>query len=152
MQLANVLAPDRIAIDTVASSKKTLLEKASELLAAGGGAAASRAIFESLCQRERLGSTGLGHGVAIPHGRVDGQEDVVGALIRLQKPINFDAPDNQPVDVFFALVVPQECTDTHLRLLAEVAEAFSDDERRKAIRSAADSQTILTALTEQKVD
>lgn len=152
MQLANVLASDRIAIDTAASSKKTLLEKASELLARGGDAGVSRAIFESLCQRERLGSTGLGHGVAIPHGRVEGQSDVVGALIRLQKPISFDAPDNEPVDLFFALVVPLECTDTHLRLLAEVAEAFGDDERRRAIREAADGQAVLTALTRDKVD
>ena len=152
MQLANVLAPDRIAIDTAASSKKTLLEKASELLAAGGGTSVSRAIFESLCQRERLGSTGLGHGVAIPHGRVEGQADVVGALIRLQKPIQFDAPDNEPVDLFFALVVPQECTDTHLRLLAEVAEAFSNDQRRRAIREAGDSKAVLEALTEPAGD
>src|SRR5699024_9924119 len=120
MQLVDVLSAERIAVDISASSKKSLLEKVARLLAAAPGSASTRDIFDSLCQRERLGSTGLGHGVAIPHGRVDNQNDVSGAMVRLKNPIDFDAPDHEKVDLFFALAVPEQCTDTHLRLLAEM--------------------------------
>lgn len=146
MHLSDVLDVDRIAVDISVSSKKSLLEKAASLLAAGPASADSRDIFESLCQRERLGSTGLGHGVAIPHGRVGGQESVSGAVIRLQKAIDFDAPDSEKVDLFFALAVPDRCTDVHLRLLAEIAELLGSDEQRKAIREARDPDQLLKLL------
>src|SRR5690625_3069661 len=100
MQLVDVLAADRIAVDISVTSKKTLLEKLSALLATAPGSAPSRTIFDSLCQRERLGSTGLGHGVAIPHGRVDSQQEVAGAMVRLRQPIDFNAPDSHKVDLF----------------------------------------------------
>jgi len=147
MQLSDVLAADRISIDSSASSKKILLEKASKLLAAPSDGAHARAIFESLCQRERLGSTGLGHGVAIPHGRPDEQDEVIGALIRLTKGIGFDAPDSEPVDLFFALVVPSECTNTHIKLLSEIAEIFADEKRRASLRAASTPQEILEELS-----
>lgn len=136
MELSDVLAPERVVVDVTASSKKSLLEKASELLAQAAGSADSREIFESLCQRERLGSTGLGHGVAIPHGRVSEQKTVAGALIRLQRGIDFDGPDSERVDLFFALAVPSECTDAHLKLLASIAERFGDHAQREAFRKA----------------
>jgi nitrogen PTS system EIIA component len=136
MQLSDVLAPDRIAVDVAVSSKKSLLEKAAELLASAPDSADSREIFESLCQRERLGSTGLGHGVAIPHGRVSGQAGVAAALIRLRTPIDFDAPDQDRVDLFFALTVPDQCSDVYLRLLADVAERLGDAGQRDRIRHA----------------
>lgn len=146
MQLTDVLAIDRVSVKSSASSKKTLLEKASELLASPSTSAPARAIFESLCQRERLGSTGLGHGVAIPHGRLAEQTEVTGALIRLSRGISFDAPDSEPVDLFFALAVPAQCTDAHIRLLSEVAEIFADETRREALRKATTPQEILTEL------
>lgn len=148
MELAEILAPDRVAVDNTASSKKSLLEKAAKLLAQAPDAAPERDIFESLCQRERLGSTGLGHGVAIPHGRVDQQKSVTGALIRLQKGIDFDSPDSEPVDLFFALIVPSECTDAHLKLLAGIAERFGDAGQRERFRQA-ESASDLLKLIEQ---
>ncbi|HEY7905971.1 MAG TPA: PTS sugar transporter subunit IIA [Wenzhouxiangella sp.] len=146
MQLADVLTADRIRLDVTASSKKTLLEKVAALLAKDANSAAERDIFESLCQRERLGSTGLGFGVAIPHGRNQGQQDIVGALIRLKKPIDFDAPDQQKVDLFFALAIPEECSDAHLKLLANLAEFFKDPDQLDSVRVAESPETLLTLM------
>lgn len=143
MQLADVLDVDRIAVDISVSSKKSLLEKAASLLAAAPDSADSRDIFESLCQRERLGSTGLGHGVAIPHGRVCGQQTVAAALIRLHSGIDFDAPDSEKVDLFFALAVPDKCTDVHLRLLADIAERLGSERQRAAIRETSEPEKLL---------
>ena len=147
MQLADVLDLDRIVVDVSASSKKSLLEKASQLLASAPSGADAREIFESLCQRERLGSTGLGHGVAIPHGRVNGQDGVTAALIRLRNPIDFDAPDQEKVDVFFALAVPDQCSDVYLRLLADVAERLGDAEQRQRLRAAERGEDLLSLFT-----
>lgn len=152
MQLADVLAVDRIAIDLSVSSKKSLLEKASELLASAADGADSRQIFESLCQRERLGSTGLGHGVAIPHGRVNGQNGVAAALIRLRTPIDFDAPDQDRVDLFFALAVPDQCSDVYLRLLADIAERLGDARQRERLRSAEQADELLKLFAEAEGD
>ena len=136
MELADILTPERVVVDVTASSKKSLLEKAAQLLANAADSADARDIFESLCQRERLGSTGLGNGVAIPHGRVQDQASVAGALIRLQRGIDFDSPDSEKVDLFFALAVPSECTDAHLKLLASIAQRFGDSNQREAFRTA----------------
>jgi len=152
MQLADVLAVDRIAIDLSVSSKKSLLEKASELLASAPEGADARQIFESLCQRERLGSTGLGHGVAIPHGRVSGQDGVVAAMIRLRTPIDFDAPDQDRVDLFFALAVPDQCSDVYLRLLADIAERLGDARQREHLRSAEQADEMLKLFSEAEGD
>ncbi|HLS05736.1 MAG TPA: PTS sugar transporter subunit IIA [Wenzhouxiangella sp.] len=151
MQLVDVLAADRIAVDISVTSKKTLLEKLSALLATAPGSAPSRTIFDSLCQRERLGSTGLGHGVAIPHGRVDEQKEVAGAMVRLKQPIDFNAPDSHKVDLFFALAVPQRCTDAHLRLLAEMAQLLGQQEQRTMLREASDADDLLRLLTADPV-
>ncbi len=148
MELADILATDRIAINVVVSSKKTLLEKAAELLGAADQGGHARDVFDSLCQRERLGSTGLGHGVAIPHGRVHGQSSVAGALIRLSTPIEFDAPDDERVDLFFALAVPAECTDVHLRLLASVAERFGNEECRRCLRAADSAEEVMKIISD----
>ncbi len=136
MELSDILSVERVAVGVSVSSKKSLLEKVSELLALAPDAAPAREIFESLCQRERLGSTGLGKGVAIPHGRVAGQTEVSGAVLRLLRPIEFDSPDGEKVDLFFALAVPEQCTDEHLRLLARIAARFGNEAERKALRTA----------------
>jgi nitrogen PTS system EIIA component len=143
MQLADVLDADRIALDLSVSSKKSLLEKASRLLASAPEGGDAREIFESLCQRERLGSTGLGHGVAIPHGRVAGQGEVTAALIRLLTPIEFDAPDQEKVDLFFAMAVPDRCSDVYLRLLADMAERLGNAEQRDRIRESESADDLL---------
>jgi PTS system nitrogen regulatory IIA component len=151
MELVDILSSDRIAVDLVVSSKKNLLEKAAELLAAADHGGHTRDIFDSLCQRERLGSTGLGHGVAIPHGRVAGQGSVSGSLIRLASPIEFDAPDDERVDLFFALAVPADCTDVHLRLLASVAERFGNENCRRRLRAAASAEEIMNIISDPPV-
>ena len=86
----------------------------------------SAAVFDSLIGRERLGSTGLGHGVALPHGRVNQAEHAIGAFLKLDKGVDFDALDRQPVDLIFGLLVPDHYTDEHLKILAHLAEMFSD--------------------------
>ncbi|MGY6629578.1 MAG: PTS sugar transporter subunit IIA [Wenzhouxiangella sp.] len=146
MQLTDVLSADRIAVGLSVSSKKSLLEKAAELLASADDTADAREVFESLCQRERLGSTGLGHGVAIPHGRVSGQAGVSAAMIRLATPIDFDAPDSEKVDLFFALSVPEQCSDVYLRLLAEMAERLGNANHRDGLRTAASGEDVLKLL------
>ncbi len=148
MQLADVLDADRIVLDLSVSSKKSLLEKASSLLASAPEGGDAREIFESLCQRERLGSTGLGHGVAIPHGRVAGQAEVTAALIRLLTPIEFDAPDQQKVDLFFAMAVPDRCSDVYLRLLADMAERLGDAEQRDRIRQSGSPEALLKLFSD----
>ncbi|MCC5864759.1 MAG: PTS sugar transporter subunit IIA [Wenzhouxiangella sp.] len=147
MQLADVLDIDRIAVDVAVSSKKSQREKPPPLLAAAPPGGDAREIFESLCQRERLGSTGLGHGVAIPHGRVSGQSAVTAALIRLRHPIDFDAPDQEKVDVFVALAVPDQCSDVYLRLLADLAERLGDADQRLRLRSAERGEDLLNLFT-----
>lgn len=147
MLLADLLSPDRVVLDQSLSSKKAVLERAAELLALNDGAASDRDIFDALCQRERLGSTGLGHGVAIPHCRVE-QSVATGALIRLKRPIDFDGPDAEDVDLFFALAVPAQCSEVHLRLLASIAELFGDPDRRERLRQVNDYAELEIQLSE----
>ena len=147
MQLADLLSSERVVLDQTLASKKSVLERAAHLLAQGDDAAAGRDIFEALCQRERLGSTGLGHGVAIPHCRVE-QPGATGAFVRLKRPIDFDGPDAEDVDLFFALAVPARCSDYHLRLLAAIAELFSDPGRRRQMRDAEDFAELEVVLRE----
>ncbi len=99
-------------------------------------------IFDSLFAREKLGSTGLGHGVAIPHGRIKGLRDTAGVFARLRSPIPFDAPDGEPVSLMFVLLVPEQATDLHLQILAELAHAFSDHQLRESLKACADSATL----------
>lgn len=146
MPLADLLSPDRVALDQNLASKKSVLEKAARLLSADDQSADGRDIFQALCQRERLGSTGLGHGVAIPHCRVE-QAGMSGAFIRLNRPIEFDSPDASHVDLFFALAVPSQCSDAHLKVLASIAELFSDAEQRERLRDAGDYRRLAEILS-----
>ena len=148
MQLSDVLTPDRIHLDCTVSSKKTLLERMASILATHSESADEREIFESLCQRERLGSTGLGDGVAIPHGRNSQQKEIIGAIIRLKKPIDFDSPDHQPVDLFFALAIPNDCSDAHLKLLANIAEFFKDGDCRDILRETVDAERVIELMSD----
>jgi PTS system nitrogen regulatory IIA component len=99
-------------------------------------------VFDSLFARERLGSTGLGHGVAIPHGRIKGLKDALGAFLRLGAPVPFDAPDGKPVNLVFALLVPEQATERHLQVLSELAQMFSDRPLRDAMSAAADPASL----------
>lgn len=126
MQPADLLTPGRVVCATGVASKKRALEQLSALLASGEPSLTPTQIFDSLLARERLGSTGLGRGVAIPHGRMKQGEQAVGAFVKLHQGIDFDAADRQPVDMLFALLVPEQATDEHLQLLAQLARMFSD--------------------------
>ena len=152
MLISDLLNPESIRFDVHSSSKKRLLEIISEQLARNNDNLSSREIFESLCARERLGSTGLGKGVAIPHGRVKGNRSIQASFIRLKKPLPFDSIDGEPVDLLFAMTVPENCSEEHLKLLAQVAELFSDPQLLKALREAGDTTTLLELLSSSRPD
>lgn len=141
-----LLAPDRVVCNASCGSKKRALELLSALLAKAGGGLSEREIFESLLGRERLGSTGLGHGIAIPHGRVAGIEHATGAFLTLDSGIDFDSPDGEPVSMLFSLLVPEACSEDHLKILATLAEMFSDAELRNRLREQSTDQSLLDAL------
>jgi PTS system nitrogen regulatory IIA component len=144
---SDLLSPGRILAGVRINSRKRLLELISETLANKNKELNSREIFESLCVREQLGSTGLGNGVAIPHGRISGTRDVEALFLRLLKPLPFDADDGKPVDLIFALAVPKNCTEDHSKLLSSIANRFSDPELLERLRNAADANEIWQLLS-----
>lgn len=127
--IARLLPAENVLLDLDVSSKKRVFERAG-LLFENNQTIARSQVFDSLFQREKLGSTGLGQGIAIPHGRIKGLREAVGAVIRMREPIPFDAPDGQPVTLIFVLLVPERATDLHLQILSELAQMFSDREFR----------------------
>jgi PTS system nitrogen regulatory IIA component len=129
-----------------AGSKKRALEKISEILSDNIPTHSQEQIFERLINRERLGSTGLGSGVALPHCRLDDIEAPVGILVTLLGGIDYDSPDNEPVDILFGLIVPAESTEEHLQLLAQLAEFFSDPNHCEQIRSAKSTPELLNII------
>jgi PTS system nitrogen regulatory IIA component len=140
--LTNLLSTDQVLLDLEASSKKRVFEQAGMLFENRLGLARS-IIFDSLFAREKLGSTGLGQGVAIPHGRIKGLKQAVGAFLRLATPVPFDSPDGRPVDLLFVLLVPEQATEQHLQILSELAQNFSDRAFREKLHAAADAATIV---------
>lgn len=146
MKLNAILSADRVVSGVSVTSKKKALEELSKLLAKGTGALSATDIFNGLTAREKLGSTGLGHGVAIPHGRMAGVNDSVGAFLRLRHPVDYEAHDGQPVDLVFGLVVPVAATEAHLKHLAAIAEKFSDEAFCKSVRAAADDSALHALL------
>jgi PTS system nitrogen regulatory IIA component len=123
--LSKLLPLSNVALDLDATSKKRVFEQAG-LTFENNQHIPSSEVFDSLFAREKLGSTGLGQGVAIPHGRIKGIRDAVGAFMRLTTPVPFDAPDGKPVNLVFVLLVPERATDLHLQILSELAQLFSD--------------------------
>jgi nitrogen PTS system EIIA component len=148
MPLSEFLAQDRIAVLTDAGGRDAVIDAAARLLAdapdAPPGAIAT--IADSLRQRERLGSTAIGHGVAIPHGRNAIFERTRAAFLRVQPAVDFAAADGQPVDLVLAMSVPAHFTQQHLQLLSEIAERFADPGLRTALREAADADALRRAL------
>lgn len=133
--LTNLLTADQVLLDLDASSKKRVFEQAGMLFEARLGLARS-IIFDSLFAREKLGSTGLGQGVAIPHGRIKGLKEAAGAFMRLATPVPFDSPDGRAVDLLFVLLVPEQATEEHLQILSELAQRFSDRAFREKLQTA----------------
>lgn len=147
MQIAKILKSDRIACQQDSSSKKRALESLSKLLASNLPGFTDGEIFDSLIGRERLGSTGLGKGVALPHGRMKGLDTPTAALLTLANGIDYDAIDNQPVDLLFALLVPEESTDEHLKILARLAEMFSNADFCTRLRKNTSSEECLDQIS-----
>lgn len=136
MNVADILTPHRVRLDVDATSKKRVLEEVAAIVADADTSLSSRSVFDCLVTRERLGSTGLGHGVAIPHGRLAGLEHTIACFVKMRAAVDFDAPDGQPVDMVFALLVPEESTEEHLQILARIAEFFGSPASREALRAA----------------
>lgn len=148
MHIGEFVTPDRIAYRLRAASKKRALELVSGLIASGDGTPTETEVFDCLIARERLGSTGLGHGIAIPHGRLKSLRRVTGAFVRLDKGVDFDTVDGEPVDMICALVVPPEAVESHLQVLAALANLFSRAEVRERLRRAASASELYAVLTE----
>lgn len=124
-------------------SKKRLLEVLGKLLASADPALSQDTVFGHLLERERLGSTGLGHGIALPHARMKEVHEAIGAFVQLQSGVGFDAIDDRPVDLAFAMLVPESASETHLQLLSQLATMFSDATLRERLRCAESTEEIL---------
>jgi len=133
-RLAAILPASNVLVNVDASSKKRVFEHAG-LLFENQHALARGVVTDNLFARERLGSTGLGHGVAIPHGRIKGLKNPLAAVLRVQQPIPFDAPDDEPVGLLIVLLVPEAATQRHLEILSEIAEMLSDRDLRERLKS-----------------
>ena len=144
--VAKLLPPSNILLDLDVTSKKRMFEQAGLLFENNQGVARSL-VFDSLFARERLGSTGLGQGLAIPHGRIKGLKEAVGAFVRLAQPVPFDAPDGKPVNLVFLLLVPEQATEQHLRVLSELAQMLSDRELREKLSTGTDAGTLHQHIT-----
>lgn len=149
--ISKLLLPGNILLDTESTSKKRVFERVG-LLFENSHQIARSLVFDSLFAREKLGSTGLGQGVAIPHGRVKNLREGVAAFVKTQNPIPFDSPDGQPVNLIFVLLVPERATDAHLQLLAELAQMFSDKTFREQLQNSNDAGAIHQLFTNWKAD
>jgi PTS system nitrogen regulatory IIA component len=147
IHLSEVLTTDQIWLDVELPSKKKTLERLSEYFEAAQVGLPAADVFVQLSEREKLGSTGLGHGVALPHCRMEQCQKPIAIALRLAQPIAFDAVDNKPIDLVFALIVPGTADRQHLELLAQVAKRFGDASRRDALRSATSADLFLTELS-----
>jgi PTS system nitrogen regulatory IIA component len=144
--LPQILPPENVILDLQASSKKRALEQIALLFENNQGFERA-SVFDSLFARERLGSTGLGHGVAVPHGRIKQITQPAAAFVRLAEPVAFDAPDGKPVDLLLVIVVPEAASQQHLDILAEVAQKLSDETVRNTLRTQTDVSRIHELLT-----
>jgi PTS system nitrogen regulatory IIA component len=142
--ITKLLPVSNVVLDLDVGSKKRVFEQAG-ILFENNHSVGRSLVFDSLFARERLGSTGLGQGIAIPHGRIKGLREALGALVRVAQPIPFDAPDGKPVRLIFVLLVPEKATDAHLQILSELAQMFSDRTFRECLL-AADSPAAAHAL------
>lgn len=147
--LAKILPAENVALDLEVSSKKRAFEQAGLLFENNCGIARST-VSDNLFARERLGSTGLGHGVAVPHGRVKGLKAPLAAFVRLAEPIPFESPDGEPVSLLVFLLIPDNVTQQHLEILSEIAEMFSSDEFRTKLTSDPDPVSVYARIVAWK--
>lgn len=140
-RLAAILPAGNVQVDVEATSKKRVFEQAG-LLFENRHSIARATVSDNLFARERLGSTGLGHGVAIPHGRIKGLKNPLAGVLRVQQAIPFDAPDDGPVSLLIFLLVPEAATQRHLEILSEIAEMLSDRPLRERLKTEPDAATV----------
>ncbi len=148
IHIADTISPQRIDFSARATSKKCALERLSSLVANDEDSLQATEVFDSLVARERLGSTGIGHGVAIPHGRIGNLDHAVSAFVRLEEGVDFDAIDKEPVAYLFALLVPKNSNDEHLALLSQLAKMFSNPAMRERFRLASSSEELYELLSQ----
>lgn len=146
-RFAAILTLDHVVIDVPATSKKRAFESVGLLFERLNGITRAE-VTDNLFARERLGSTGLGHGVGIPHGRIKGLSKPLAAVLRLQQPVVFDAPDDEPVSLLFFLLVPEAATQEHLDILAQVAEMLSSKTLRETLNTANTAQELYTLIAQ----
>jgi len=146
MRLIDCLQPETVVNSLSAQSKKKALELMSEFASAKLSHLKKKDIFEALIARERLGTTALGHGIAIPHCRIPEVTDPVAIFAKLEKPIDYDAPDEIPIDILITLLIPEESTQEHLQLLADIAKIFSQKNNLEHVRKAKDDQSLYNTL------
>lgn len=147
MQLSEIINVNHIKNNVDIKSKKRALEELSHLLAQDQNQLDFSDIFDSLISRERLGATGVGYGIAIPHCRIKNCHEITGAYIQLSEGVDFNTSDNQPVNILFALIVPEESTDEHLQVLAFLASMFSDEKIRDQLRQSTTAEETYQLLT-----
>ena len=147
MDIQAIVSLDRTECAVQCNSKKRILEIIADIAAKHNDNIDQATVLNSLMTRERMGSTGIGNGIALPHGRLAGLDKVIAIVVTSTPAINFDALDEKPVDIFFALLVPEEQTEGHLQTLATVAGKLSDKETIKTIRRATTSDEIISALS-----
>ncbi len=147
MDLSDLLNKDAVVACLKAKSKKQAIQELSTKAAALTGLS-EREIFDTLLQRERLGSTGVGHGIAIPHGKLTRLDRLVGVFAKLAKPVDFDSLDDEPVDLVFLLLAPESAGADHLKALARIARQLRDADVTKAVRASSDADEIYGFLTQ----
>lgn len=145
MQISSILTQNKTSYNISAHSKKSVLEHIAELVSEDNENHKPMQLLEKLIEREKLGSTGIGDGIAIPHCRIESCKEITGCLIKLETAIDFDAIDDEPVDIIFALIVPTEACDEHLKALASLAEQFSNTSYCKKLRNSFDSNSLFEA-------
>ena len=142
MKFSNLIKVDQIQLNLNASSKKKALEIISQIVTDNYPQYQNNKIFETFIERERLGSTGIGHGIALPHGRLSNCADTIGIFISLSEGVDFDAIDKHPVKLIFALLIPENSTEEHLQILARLAEFFRVDENRHILDNATSTESV----------
>ena len=147
MDLSDLISQEAVVVGLKASSKKQAIQELATKAAELTGLS-EREIFDTLLQRERLGSTGVGHGVAIPHGKLVKLDKLVGVFARMEKPVDFDALDDQPVDLIFLLLAPEGAGADHLKALARIARQLRDTKIASGLRAAIDAEAAFVLLTQ----
>lgn len=149
IRLEDILTPGRSLVNVPGGSKKRVLEQIADLIGREVPGLDTQDVFEKLVSREKLGSTGFGNGIAIPHCRLAACQSPVSAVLSLEKPVDFDAIDGAPVDLLFVLLVPQAATDEHLKLLSQIAGMLDRGDVRERLRSAQSSEDLYQSVLEE---